>query len=119
VAAPVSLLQVFRVSSRQLYSLIHGQVQVLRYNNNGPVAGGLTQTQYLDISKNLTVTCTLLNCVVCKGRYGNCAYCVIKTPQTKRHNVGRSIAVFPDSEASPICPSEKCSTQVECRDVEQ
>ena len=45
-----------------------------------------------------------------------CVYCVINTPQTMGHNVGRSIAVFQDS---PTCPSEKCSTQVECTEVEQ
>jgi len=55
VAASVSLLQVFRVSSRQLNSLIHRHVRVLRHSKDGPVAGGLTQTQNLDISKRLTV----------------------------------------------------------------
>lgn len=121
VAARVSLLQVFRLSSRQLYSLIHGHVRVLRHSNNGPVAGGLTQTQNLDISKHLSyLYIRKLSWIVCKGRYGDlCAYCVIDTPYTRGHNAGRNIAVFQDSEDLPTCPSAKYSIQVECTEVEQ
>lgn len=88
MAAPVSLLQVFRVRNRQLHSFIHGHVRVLRHSNNGPVPGGLTQTQNLYISKHLTVTCSLTvltqRCIVCRGRYGVCVLTVLLTLYT--HN---------------------------------
>ena len=87
-------LQVLTVRSRQLHSLIHGHIRVLRHSNNGPVAGGFMQTQNLDISKHLRFTFTFsvltLSCVVCKGRCDDCVLTVLLTLHTHTHTHNRT-----------------------------
>jgi len=99
-----SLLQVFRLSSRQLHSLIHGHVRVLRQSNNGPVAGGLTQTQNPDISKHLSYLYTRTQSwIVCKGRYDDCVHTVLLTLHTQEDTMlGGAFLCFKIQSPCPL-----------------